>query len=127
MTVISETGDIKITNKHNHEISLISLFSGEAIDLDSFCGNIISECEKTEEMLMNSWFKEVSAIFVHSKMTATTETAGGSLIKLKDHKLLRYSKNEDKGILVLPNLGPTNIRNVPRSSYNLGWFLILDV
>ena len=40
---------------------------GEAIDLDSFCGNIISECEKTEEVLMNSWFPQIAAIFTQNK------------------------------------------------------------
>ena len=43
------------------------LFRGEAIDLDSFCGNIISECEKTEEVLMNSWFPQIAAIFTQNK------------------------------------------------------------
>ena len=42
-------------------------FRGEAIDLDSFCGNIISECEKTEEVLMNSWFPQIAAIFTQNK------------------------------------------------------------
>ncbi len=37
--------------------------SGEAIDLDTFCGNFISECEKTEETLMNSWLGQVVQIF----------------------------------------------------------------
>ena len=31
---------------------------GDAIDLDSLVGNIVSECEKTEETLMNTWFKD---------------------------------------------------------------------
>lgn len=35
------------------------LISGEAIDLDSFCGNFISECEKTEETLMNTWLNDI--------------------------------------------------------------------
>ena len=42
-------------------------YTGEAIDLDSFCGNIISECEKTEETLMNTWFKKIAAIFDDKK------------------------------------------------------------
>ena len=37
--------------------------SGDTIDLDSFCGNIISECEKTEESLMNTWFKKLTRVF----------------------------------------------------------------
>ena len=45
----------------------IIIFRGEAIDLDSFCGNIISECEKTEEVLMNSWFPQIAAIFTQNK------------------------------------------------------------
>ena len=71
----------------------IPSISGEAIDLDSFCGNIISECEKTEETLMNTWFKEISAIFVQSKNVVTTTNtpiAGGILLKLKGERLLRF-------------------------------------
>ena len=41
-------------------------FRGDAIDLDSFCGNIISECEKTEEVLMNTWFPEIATIFTQN-------------------------------------------------------------
>jgi dynein heavy chain len=41
---------------------------GDAIDLDSFCGNIISECEKTEEILMNSWFPSITSVFTDKKM-----------------------------------------------------------
>ena len=41
--------------------------SGDAIDLDSFCGNIISECEKTEEVLMNGWFPKITAVFTQNK------------------------------------------------------------
>ena len=47
------------------------MFSGEAIDLDSFCGNIISECEKTEEVLLNNWFKEMTAVFKGGKPPRT--------------------------------------------------------
>lgn len=46
-------------------------YSGEAIDLDSFCGNFISECEKTEETLMNTWLNEILAIFNSLEPTAS--------------------------------------------------------
>ena len=38
-------------------------FRGDAIDLETFTGNIISECEKTEETLMTSWYPAVTAVF----------------------------------------------------------------
>ena len=40
---------------------------------------------------MNTWFKEISAIFVQSKMITTTSTAlaGGFLLTLKGDRLLR--------------------------------------
>ena len=44
-------------------ISFVFNQSGDTIDLDSFCGNIISECEKTEESLMNTWFKKLTRVF----------------------------------------------------------------
>ena len=43
-------------------------FRGEAIDLDSFCGNIISECEKTEEHLLHTWFPKITAVFTDKKV-----------------------------------------------------------
>ena len=38
-------------------------FRGDAIDLETFTGNIISECEKMEETLMTSWYPAVTAVF----------------------------------------------------------------
>lgn len=35
--------------------------------MESFCGNIISECEKTEETLMNTWFPQITAVFTDKK------------------------------------------------------------
>ena len=57
-------------------------FRGDAIDLDSFCGNIISECEKTEETLMNSWFPLITAVFTDKK----------TLIQHKGERLSRFYK-----------------------------------
>lgn len=51
------------TNLNTITLANFRCYSGEAIDLDSFCGNIISECEKTEEVLMNTWFKQITDIF----------------------------------------------------------------
>ena len=43
-------------------------FGGDAIDLDSFCGNLISECEKSEEHLLNTWFPKITAVFTDKKI-----------------------------------------------------------
>ena len=89
---MSDFPEAKVTLKTNY-----ASISGEAIDLDSFCGGVISESEKTEEIIMNTWFKEISAIFVQSKkmVTATsTARAGGLLLRLKGDRLLRYVQSE---------------------------------
>ena len=44
-------------------------FRGDAIDLETFSGNIISECEKTEETLMTSWYPAVTAVFNDKTIT----------------------------------------------------------
>ena len=56
---------LSLCKDHLNSITLADFdcYSGEAIDLDSFCGNFISECEKTEETLMNTWLTEIVAIF----------------------------------------------------------------
>ena len=43
-------------------------FGGDAIDLDSFCGNLIGECEKSEEHLLNTWFPKITAVFTDKKI-----------------------------------------------------------
>ncbi len=56
---------LSLCKDHLNSITLadFNCYSGEAIDLDSFCGNFISECEKTEETLMNTWLNDIVAIF----------------------------------------------------------------
>ena len=67
-------GGLLWLNQNNNDVAILRLLKlvssssrGDAIDLDSFCGNIISECEKTEEVLMNSWFPKITAVFTQNK------------------------------------------------------------
>ena len=72
-------------------------FGGDAIDLDSFCGNIISECEKTEETLMNGWFPKITSIFSHNKQKPKGEKlknfykCASSLVSIQLRNLLTRS------------------------------------
>ena len=72
-------------------VLLLSIFRGDAIDLDSFCGNIISECEKTEEVLMNTWFPQIAAIFTQNKQKPKADklqhfySCASSLLSIQVH------------------------------------------
>lgn len=81
---------------------LLGQCRGDAIDLDSFCGNIISECEKTEEILMNTWFPQITAVFTDRK----------TVIQHKGERLSRFYKcasslvsiQVSKPLLTLPTI-----------------------
>ena len=73
-------------------------FRGEAIDLDSFCGNIISECEKTEEHLLHTWFPKITAVFTDKKVH----------IKHKGERLSRFYRCASSLVSIqVCNIGPS--------------------
>ena len=72
-------------------------FRGEAIDLDSFCGNIISECEKTEEHLLHTWFPKITAVFTDKKVH----------IKHKGERLSRFYRCASSLVSIQVCIGPS--------------------
>ncbi|XP_071745635.1 dynein axonemal heavy chain 12-like [Lepeophtheirus salmonis] len=92
-------------------------FGGKSLDLDSFCGNIISESEKNEELIINDWYPQILKVFADfQKMRGERQTrfhnCASSLLSIQLRGLLM--KNISKYVSIFRDR-----RKIPRIEMEL--------
>ncbi|CAB4066117.1 DNAH [Lepeophtheirus salmonis] len=90
---------------------------GKSLDLDSFCGNIISESEKNEELIINDWYPQILKVFADfQKMRGERQTrfhnCASSLLSIQLRGLLM--KNISKYVSIFRDR-----RKIPRIEMEL--------